>query len=756
MGKENTNDTSHPDLDFMNNLSVSAEKLAGESSKKEGKTASGEATPAHPEEDVPTTEAGMAGAITRGAAPTAAYATAGALIGAPFGQPVMGAKFGAGVPAYGDMMVNALNSILKTHYTTPSDAITHLLDKSGVEEPRSHAEKIAYQFARGGSEALGAATSAGVAGESAYLANSPVAKGFMAALGKAPEEQAVAGGLLQGGAEAVKEGGGNLPAQIAIPAATVAGLSGLKALIPAARKTLEGIAPAVISAMEGDKAASQALASAAAPNPRLSQAAEELGLQNLPPELLTKNPQYQGMSQAVQSVPGSMTGTRQREALQRIGERSQEVIKELGGTTDFSLVNDRLRSAMSNAQKALDDHTNLLYQLKREKFPIETPTPAKNALAAINEKLARNENDVSVLSPIEKRIYEMLRPKMRGTATKITQPTSELFEMVKREVGDATSRTGPWKDSVSGEAKKYYALLSQDEEAALKNLGAEDLAEMAREGYKSRIALENQITALYGDEVDKSITTALKSSITGLSGGDADKFRRLIENVPKSLREEVAVSGLTAAFGKAANNSELNFNTYSKWYEGLKKNKAAYNALVSNLPKGATEQMENLYLISKNVNNALQKSVRTGLITEAMKAPESLMSKVKDVAKRAAIGAAVGAPVAGVGHYLGIHPIANELGFALTAATMGSLSKPKGAILQRADEFLMSPDFQKLVAASAEDPERFKKVAQIVQNSSNFKKFADAAGLSMAQRTAFFSDILNPQQPPQDQQQVAP
>lgn len=753
MGEENTTPAEDPNVAFMKQLSASAKKLAAGSSGKDDQTPSDESATAIPEEDVPTTEAGMAGAVIRGAAPTAAYATAGALMGAPFGQAVAGAKFGAGVPAYGDMMVSALNSMLKTHYTTPSDAITHLLDKSGVEEPRSHAEKIAYQFARGGSEALGAATSAGIAGESAYLANNPVAKGIVNALANAPVEQAAAGSLMQGGAEAIKEGGGSLPAQIAIPAATVAGLSGLKALIPAARKTLEGIAPAVMSAMEGDKAASQALASAAAPNPRLSQAAEELGLKDLPPELLTKNPQYQGMAQSVQSVPGSMTGTRQKEALQRIGERSQEVIKELGGTTDFSLVNDRLRSAMSNAQKALDDHTNLLYQLKREKFPIETPTPAKNALAAINEKLARNENDVSVLSPIEKRIYEMLRPKMRGTATKITQPTSELFEMVKREVGDATSHAGPFKDSVSGEAKKYYALLSQDEENALRSLGAEDLAEMAKESYKSRIALEKQITALYGDEVDKSITTALKSSITGLAGGDADKFRRLIENVPKSLREEVAVSGLTAAFGKAANNSELNFNTYSKWYEGLQKNKAAYNALVSNLPKGATEQMENLYLISKNVNNALQKTVRTGLITEAMKAPESLMSKVKDIAKKAAIGLAVGAPVTGAVHYLGVHPIASELGFALTAATMGSLSKQKGAVLQRADEFLMSPDFQKLVAASTEDPERFKKVAQIVQNSSNFKKFADAAGLTIAQRSSFFNDILNP---PQEEEKVEP
>jgi hypothetical protein len=753
MSKENTNDTSNPDLDFMDSLYASAEKLAGGSSGKDNRTSSGESATAIPEEDVPTTEAGMAGAVIRGAAPTAAYATAGALMGAPFGQAVAGAKFGAGVPAYGDMMVSALNSMLKTHYTTPSDAITHLLDKTGIEEPRSHAEKIAYQFARGGSEALGAATSAGIAGESAYLANSPVAKSVVNALANAPVEQAVAGSLMQGGAEAIKEGGGSLPAQIAIPAATVAGLSGLKALIPAARKTLEGIAPAVMSAMEGDKAASQALASAAAPNPRLSQAAEELGLKDLPPELLTRNPQYQGMSQAVQSVPGSMTGTRQMEALKSIGERAEKLIAELGGKTDLSQISDDVRNSMMQTKKELEERANLLYGVQEESFDKSISAPAKNVLKAIEDRLKLLGGDESELSAIERRIYKSLRPQMRGTSSKIQQPSYELLDTIRKEVGDAIGRSGPFKDSVSGEAKKYYALLSEDQNQILSDNKLGKIAEMARESVKKRKVLEDQIVELYGNEVNKSLAPSLTSSVSALPSGDASRFLKIMENVPADMREQVAVSGLTSAFGKAANNSQLNFNTYSKWYEGLQKNKAAYNALVSNLPKGATEQMENLYLISKNVNNALQKTVRTGLITEAMKAPESLMSKVKDIAKRAAIGAAVGAPVAGAGHYLGIHPIANELGFALTAATMGNLSKPKGAVLQRADEFLMSPDFQKLVAASTEDPERFKKVAQIVQNSSNFKKFADAAGLSIAQRTSFFNDILNP---PQEEEQVEP
>jgi hypothetical protein len=751
MAEKDTNAVADPEVEYMKNLSASAEKLAGKSSsEKEAKTSQSA------DNSVPSTTEGMAGAITRGAAPTAAYAAMGAIAGALFGQPVAGAKFGAGVPAYGDMMVGALNGLLKTHYTTPSDAITHLLDKAGVQEPRSHAEQIAYQFSRGGSEALGAATSAGAAGESAYLAGSPVARGVMAALGKSPIEQGVAGGLLQGGAEAIKQGGGNLPEQIAIPAAAVAGLSGAKALIPAARKTLEGIAPAVIAALEGDKGATQALASAAAPNPRLAKAAQDLGLKNLPPELLTKNPQYQGMVQAVQSTPSSMTGTRQMEALQGIGERAEKLISELGGKTDLSQISDDVRSSMMQSKKQLEERANLLYGVQDESFNKATAAPAKNALQAIQDRLKLLGGDESELSPIERRIYKSLRPQMRGTSNLIQQPSYELLDTIRKEVGDAIGRSGPFKDSVSGEAKKYYALLSEDQNQVLSDNKLGKIAEMARDSVKKRKALEDQITNLYGNEINKSLTPSLIDSVGALSRGNADRFVNIMENVPADMREQVAVSGLTSAFGKATANGQLNFNTYSKWYEGLKKNQAAYNALVSNLPKGAPEQMENLYLISKNVNNALQKTVRTGLITEAMKAPESIMSKVKDIAKKAAIGAAVGAPVAGVGHYLGIHPIANELGFALTAATMGSLSKPKGAVLQRADEFLMSPDFQKLVAASTEDPERFKKVAYIVSNSSNFKKFADAAGLSMAQRTAFFSDILNPQQQQQEQQPVAP
>jgi hypothetical protein len=674
----------------------------------------------------------------RGIAPTAIASGLGAVAGLPAGMPLQGAKMAAGIPAYGDMMVNSLNSVLKTHYTTPTDAITHLLDKAGYEEPRTHAEKIAYQFSRGGAEAIGAATSAGGVGEMAYLANSPIVKGVIAALAQNPKAQAAVGGILQGGGEAVKQAGGGTAAQVGIPLASVIAGGGVKAALNSGGKALEGIAPTIVKAIEGNENARNALASAAAPDPRLAKAAQALKLTNLPPELLTKNPQYQAAAGIIGSTPSSLTALRQVEALQGIGDQAQKLIRDLGGTTDLSQLNQDVRSKMMDTKRQLEDQANTLYGVLDESFDKSTASPARNALQAVQERLALLGGDEKDLSPIEKRIYTALRPQMRGASTKIQQPSYELLDTIRREVGDAIRQTGPFKDEVSGNAKRYYGLLSEDQNKVLEANKLGKIAEMARASVKSRKELEDKIVGLFGNEVDKSITPGLTEGVNALSRGNADNFVNLMANVPPDMKQQVAVSGLNSAFGKATANGSLNFNTYAKWYEGIKKNSAAYKALADNLPKGATDQLENLYLISKNVNKATNKQIRTGLLSSAelSNAPESLVSRVRNAAKQAAVGTALGS----VANMFGGHGLGYELTGALLGATHGMAGKTRN-MLPAADEFLMSPDFQKLVNASTANPDAFRKVASSISKSPSFVKYANAIGIPVAQRANFFINL---------------
>lgn len=110
-----------------------------------------------------TTMMGALGAITRGAAPVATGAALGAMAGAPVGGigAVPGAATGAAIGGMatlvGDPVVQAVNSAFGTTYATPTEAMEYLLNRVGVAQPRSEAEKILQVVAAGGAGAGGIA-----------------------------------------------------------------------------------------------------------------------------------------------------------------------------------------------------------------------------------------------------------------------------------------------------------------------------------------------------------------------------------------------------------------------------------------------------------------------------------------------------------------------------------------------------------------------------------------------------------------------
>ncbi len=115
------------------------------------------------EEPTDTTMAGALGAITRGAAPVATGAALGAIAGAPVGGigaipgAATGAAIGGMATLVGDPVVQAVNSAFGTTYATPTEAMEYLLNRVGVAQPRSEAEKILQVVAAGGAGAGGIA-----------------------------------------------------------------------------------------------------------------------------------------------------------------------------------------------------------------------------------------------------------------------------------------------------------------------------------------------------------------------------------------------------------------------------------------------------------------------------------------------------------------------------------------------------------------------------------------------------------------------
>ena len=194
-----------------------------------------------------TTPAGMAGAVTRGAAPYAAGAAAGAVLGAPLAGvgAIPGAVAGAGAVGL-TQLVTGLYEPLAEKFgwpkaATPQEMTDKILDLAGTKRPSTGIERTTEAVAGG---AAGALTGAGAAKQIADTAVGPTTKAVAEKLAAAPARQVVSGATGGAAAQGAAEAGAGPVGQ------TIAGMVGSG--LPFAD---HAVAPTKINASENAKTA---------------------------------------------------------------------------------------------------------------------------------------------------------------------------------------------------------------------------------------------------------------------------------------------------------------------------------------------------------------------------------------------------------------------------------------------------------------------------------------------------------------------
>lgn len=471
--------------------------------------------------------------------------------------------------------------------------------------------------------------------------------------------------------------------------------------------------------------ATEVLATQAAPDPKVLEAARRLKIeQYLQPDHLTSNQAYRELAQAVKSIPGSQARAAELTGLEAVGKQADDLITQIGGMTDLSRMNQAVRTNLSQTVANLERRANTAYDDLRQNIPAQTRGPADNVLAFVEQR-ALDLDGPKNLSPLEKAVRSKLSPKeikdADGNVIGMRQPTYALIDDVRRDIGAAARQQGAFKDADTGLAKRLYALIDDDQFALAEAAGRGEQYRLAKSLVSMRKGIEDDMVSLFGRELDQSLVTKLSTATTALSKGDADKLVKVLQAIPEDMRQMVAASALNTAFGKATQNGALNFNTYANWYEGLLQNKQAYAALMNNLPQPARKALSDLYRVSNNVRKATRERITTGRIQavqQELQGTDSLLSNVFNVAKRAAIGipaeaatTAVGLPGAGIAS-------------GLTAA----LSKGvKPEVLKAADELIASPEFQRLAVEGATKTNPSQATIRSVALSAAFRRFADAA-----------------------------
>ena len=462
------------------------------------------------------------------------------------------------------------------------------------------------------------------------------------------------------------------------------------------------------------KKAKEVLTKQAMPDKETLESAKRLEIDEyLQPDHVTTNQAFRELTQAAKSVPGSELRSQELKVFGQVAKKADDIINELGGTQDLSKLDIDVKSRLSKIQDDLYKQSETLYKQLSEKIPQKADVEANNVLNWI-ENQADELGGVNKLSPLEKKVYRTLSADENGN-----MPTYALLDRVRKDLTAArVKKEGAFKDANTGLIKKIESELLKDQNIVADTYGAGELFKDARNSVRIRKGVEDDMTALFGRNLDRSIVGDLSTSMTKISKGDASNLAKLVKSIPEEMRGEVVASGLNTAFGKNARNNNINFNSYAKWYENLRENKQAYNALMTNLPKEARQRLNDLYKVSNGISKATKERITTGRIQavkDEIQGVDSLMSNIYDVAKKSigaeAITSAAGLPGAGV-----------------SASIASALTKGKTNILKAADELIASPEFleaAKRVGTKGQD-QAIKKLARS-KKMTKFMRTADIA-----------------------------
>jgi len=472
--------------------------------------------------------------------------------------------------------------------------------------------------------------------------------------------------------------------------------------------------------------------------------AEKLGItEHLQPDHLTTNQAFKSYSQAIKSLPGSKAQQLEIEGKKKIVERGIQLIEELGGTEEYSTLSFDIKNRMKQAADALEEQSNKMYSDLKKSINPKTKVKTDNVISFINKR-AGELNGFDNLTPTEKMIYRKLSPKKKTVKETIdnvvadydqgefvsefgvpqpTQraiqevqektidelPTYALLDDVRKELTQArVKKSGPFKNAESGLIKKLESQLLDDQRAVAESFGQLELFDTARKTVAIRKSLEDDIKSIFGRELDKSIVDPLTSAIKKLPDGNEDNFINFIKRIPEDQRQEVVASGLSVAMGRQSKSGKLSFKNFADFWERLRREPRAYNALMSNLPKENRDLLNSFAKVSRSIADT-ERFIGTGRLNAIEKAMDGAAGLTTKLLKTG--GIAVSAMVS--------PRFASMMALAKSMAPGGNRG-----ILQLADDLISSDDFIRAVRTL---PDNEDKAVNIILNSAKFKKFQNFA-----------------------------
>ena len=476
----------------------------------------------------------------------------------------------------------------------------------------------------------------------------------------------------------------------------------------------------------------QEVAEQVKPDMQILADAEKLGL-DLNPSHYSTSEAYQRVEQAFKSNPATDLAAREAEAITALGEKADELIKKTGGEVDRSLLDEEIGNQMRSTISDLEMEADKLYKIVREEIPKATKVNPRASRAYIDARLEELGGDASLLSTAER--------KLQRTLDRELPPTYDAIDTLRRNIGDAYKRQGPFKDEASGTLDQVYKALLTDQQNLATARGAGETFDAARKLVADRKRIEDNAIALMGRDLNKSILPKLTSAAGGITKGDVQQFKNLMEALPENQRARAAATLLNDLFTMGARRRNASIGSgFADAYEALQRHSGVKAELFKYLPKKSQDTFDAIGRVSQGIYQAkrLENTSRTARdILQALEAstlPDKLVKGLGTLARwTPGLPSAIG-----------------------EAATVHARRAAKRT--EKATELMNSPSFMNAVQTAMEG--RVKEADMMLKRSKAWKQWRKTLGSQEAKLLAAVGPIAYLTRPAEElmlrQESVAP
>ena len=351
-------------------------------------------------------------------------------------------------------------------------------------------------------------------------------------------------------------------------------------------------------------------------NPAIVAAFDELGIAYMP-QMVSESAAVRYTASGLKSSQPTLAAVDEVVGKQLKGFADELVNKY--GTTDRMMVEQGVREAFETDIATLDAGITQIYDDVLNNIPQGHQVDG-TALRGYIEKRVVDELgggnldkglNSRALSKHERDLWEMThkRTEIDGKpAWEADSPTYAEIDAYRRDVGEALNGQGPYGNNRVGEVKKTYAELAKTQQRAAKDVGP-DVGQAYKEANQLGQVMHDlqarSQTAL-GRNMDAGLITKIDTAANAIVKGNTAGFKKLIEAVPESQRQTVAMSVLDRVMTGSAG-SEVITEVFLKNMTLLNRNPSARNLLFKYLPDEAVRRYKVIEQASKGFLRALAK-----------------------------------------------------------------------------------------------------------------------------------------------------